>query len=223
MGEHSAVGAAGDSDPPPTRSDGRRPVGRPRRLDDRAERRQLLDAGYRALRDEGPGFTIANILDLAGVSTRSFYRQFASKDALLCAMYRQDSDWVVRRIVDRLARADGARARVETWVDEVFAMVREPARAERTAVFGAAMASRAGVLAEEAARTRRQMVEPLRSAIGDGVADGLFHTSDPSGDADLIAAVTLHAAGLGPSTAATTEHDPAGVVSFALRALGHTG
>ena len=86
-------------------AEGPRPVGRPRHHDDAAERELLIDAAYAVLRDRGPDFTIADVLAAAGVSTRSFYRQYASKNALLCAMYRRDAEWASTRIAARLARA----------------------------------------------------------------------------------------------------------------------
>jgi len=84
---------------------GKRAVGRPRQFDDGAERQLILDAAYAALRDHGPDFTIVHILTNAGVSTRSFYRHFDSKDSLIHAMYLRDGEWAAERLTKRLTRA----------------------------------------------------------------------------------------------------------------------
>ena len=122
---------------------GKRSVGRPRQFDDDVERRLILDAAYAALRDHGPDFTIANILSTAGVSTRSFYRHFDSKDTLLHAMYLRDGEWAAERLTKRLADASSPRAAVEWWIDEIFSFTRSPRRAERVSVLGSITGVRA--------------------------------------------------------------------------------
>ena len=199
---------------------GRRPVGRPRHYDDDVERELLLGAAYTSLRDVGPDFTIANVLEAAGVSTRSFYRHFESKDALLCAMYRRDAQWAARRLERRLADAASPHAALEAWIDEIFSFVRVRKRAERVAVLGSLVANRSAGIDMEAAAGRENLVAPLRAAIVAGVADGSFTTTDPAGDADLVAATVMHAAGLVQPARGMAPHDQAAVLTFCVRALG---
>ncbi len=195
----------------------KRSVGRPRQFDDDVERRLIFDAAYAALRDGGHDFTIANILSTAGVSTRSFYRHFDSKDALLNAMYLRDGEWAAERLLKRLTDAGTPRQAVEWWIDEIFSFTRSPSRAERVAVLG----SITGVSAEHAdavtARGRELLVESLRSAIDAGCADGSFVASDPATACELVAVAALHAAGL------AVPHQPLDQIQtteFCLRALG---
>jgi AcrR family transcriptional regulator len=195
-----------------------RPVGRPRQYDDASERRMILDAAYTALRDHGHDFTIGNILTTAGVSTRSFYRHFTSKDALLCAMYRRDAEWAAQRVAKRLAEAASPIAAVIDWIDEIFGFVGDSTRAERVAVLGSITGSRTEEIDAEAARARQLLIEPLRSAIESGVDDGVFESDDPALHADLIAAAVMRAAGLSAPFVATN-HDQAAVTEFCLRAL----
>lgn len=195
-----------------------RPVGRPRQYDDTSERRLILDAAYAALRDHGQDFTIANILTAAGVSTRSFYRHFESKDGLLCAMYRRDAEWAAQRVAKRLAEAASPVAAVTDWIDEIFGFVGDKTRAERVAVLGSITGSRTGEIDGEAARARQLLIEPLRSAIESGVDNDEFESDDPALHADLIAAAVMRAAGLSAPFVATS-HDQAAVTGFCLRAL----
>jgi AcrR family transcriptional regulator len=143
----------------------KRAVGRPRQFDDDVERRLILDAAYAALRDRGADFTIANILSTAGVSTRSFYRHFDSKDALLHAMYLRDGEWAAERLTKRLADAGSPREAVEWWIDEIFGFTRSLRRAERVSVLGSITGVRANGADEVTARGRELLVEPLHAAI----------------------------------------------------------
>jgi AcrR family transcriptional regulator len=196
----------------------RRSVGRPRQHEDDVERRLIFDAAYAALRDHGHDFTIANILEAAGISTRSFYRHFESKDTLLCAMYLRDGEWAAARLAKRLADAATPRQAVEWWIDEIFSFTRSPRRAERVSVLGSIIGTRAEGADVVAFQSRRALIEPLQAAIEAGCGDGTFAVDDPEGVADLIAAACLHAAGLAvPHRGA---RDQATTTAFCLRAIG---
>lgn len=195
----------------------KRTVGRPRQFDDDVERRLILDAAYAALRDRGQDFTIANILATAGVSTRSFYRHFDSKDALLCAMYLRDGEWAADRLSKRLSDAESPRQAVEWWIDEIFSFTRSPRRAERVSVLGSIMGTRAEGAERAAAESRSMLTEPLTSAIDDGCTDGVFDVADAGAASELVAAATLHAAGLALPYRVL---DQALTTEFCLRALG---
>lgn len=199
---------------------GRRPVGRPRLHDDDVERELILEAAYAALRDQGGELTVAHVLANAGVSTRSFYRHFATKDELLCAMYRRDSESVARRLQRRVVDATSPAEAVELWIGEIFSFVRDARRAERVAVLGSIAGSRADGAEREAAHARRLLVAPLRTAIERGIEGRSFVAADAASVADLVAAVVLHAAGLVAPSNLTAAHDEAAVRMFCLRALG---
>ena len=201
----------------------KRPVGRPRQFDDAHERTLILEAAYSALRDLGHEFTVASILAQAGVSTRSFYRHFESKDALLCAMYLRDAEWASARLAKRLADADDPPDAVRRWVDEVFAFRRNARRAERVAVLGSIAGSRAEGAELVAARSREMLTESLRSAIADGAGDGSFTVDSADLAADLVAAAVLHAAGLATPGSVTSAAEQQATTAFCLRALGFVG
>lgn len=178
----------------------------------------ILDAAYAALRDHGQEFTVANILTAAGVSTRSFYRHFESKDSLLCAMYRRDAEWVALRLTKRLADADSPVEAVEWWIDEIFSFVGDKARAERVAVLGSITGRRVHDIDIEAARARQSLIDPLRAAVESGVAAGVFASRQPALDAELVAAAVMYAAGLSAPFVARS-HDRSAVTVFCMRSL----
>ncbi len=198
----------------------KRPVGRPRKFDDAVELALILDAAYAALRDQGRDFTVAHILATAGVSTRSFYRHFASKDALLCAMYLRDARWAAGRLMKRLAGATSAIEAVEWWIDEIFGFVNDPRRAERVTVLGSIAGSRTEGAAAIAVDARRLLVEPLRVAITAGARAGALTAEDPGTASELIAAAVLHAAGLAGPYQPIAPRAQRTVTVFCRRALG---
>jgi AcrR family transcriptional regulator len=198
----------------------RRRVGRPRTYDAGIERELVIDAGYTALREFGGDLTINHILSAAGVSTRSFYRHFASKDALLCAMYRRDAEYVAERLGKRVDSADSPRASVEGWIDEIYAMVRSRRRHERVSVLRSIEANRAEGAEAEAAHCRRLLIAPLQRAIATGVANGDFAAVDARLAAEVIAAAVLHAAGLS-HVAALPPLDQGAVTEMCLRGITH--
>jgi AcrR family transcriptional regulator len=201
----------------------KRPVGRPRQFEDAYERTLILEAAYGALRDLGHEFTVASILAQAGVSTRSFYRHFESKDALLCAMYLRDAEWAAARLAKRVADAVDPADALRRWVDEIFGFRRNARRAERVAVLGSIAGSRAEGAELVTARARQMLTESLRAAIADGIADGTFRVDSPDLASDLVAAVVLHAAGLSTPGTSTSGIDQATTTDFCLRALGFVG
>lgn len=198
---------------------GKRPVGRPRLFDDEHERNLIIDAAYLALRDHGPEFTVTAILAEAGVSTRSFYRHFDSKDALLRAMYLRDAEWAAARLGKRLAEAGTPADSVARWIDEIFGFRRNARRAERVAVIGSIAGSRAEGVEAVAIAARDLLTESLRAAVAAGAADGTFAVVDPDLASELVAAVALHAAGLAAPHLASPL-DQTATTDFCLRALG---
>ena len=57
------------------------------------DRHGIIDAAYDCLSEPHSGpIPVAAILERAGLSTRAFYRHFASKDELFLAMLRQEGE-----------------------------------------------------------------------------------------------------------------------------------
>src|SRR5689334_2465906 len=120
--------------------------------DDRPDR---LVAAARDLANEtgSAAFTVAQVTMRAGLSLKSFYRCFASKDELLLALLTADSkigaDFLRGRIGDR----HGAEA-VHAYVTELFDMLMLP---------GAV--GYAGVLVREYLRLTENNEDALRAAL----------------------------------------------------------
>jgi AcrR family transcriptional regulator len=200
----------------------KRTVGRPRHFDDASERRMILDAAYRVMRDKPSDLTIASVLTAAGVSTRSLYRHFDSKDALVREMYMRDARWAAARLTKRLADAASPTQAVEWWIDEIYSFTREHRRAERVSVLSSITGSRAEGVESVAGEARRMLIAPLHAAIDAGVTAGVFDVDDIGAAAELVSAATMHAAGLSvPYRVGTTLPQPT-TTAFCLAALRHT-
>jgi AcrR family transcriptional regulator len=165
---------------------------------------------------------VADILAEAGMSTRSFYRHFGSKDQLLCALYRHESEQVAERLTARVAGAAGPLAALDTWIEEIMSLGYNQAKAARVAVLGSPGAMRAEGYADESRRSMKLLLAPLEAVLADGLRDGTFPLADPASDAPLVQSVVWAAAGLNPLREPSRARAEAfgAVQAFCLRALG---
>ncbi|MDQ1461457.1 MAG: hypothetical protein QOI08_2941 [Actinomycetota bacterium] len=153
---------------------------------------QLLVASGRKLlhRDGAADMTIADVLTEAGLSTRAFYRHFASKSDLLLAIYDHEVERYRPRLQRRLDAATTSREGLEAWIDELLAAGFEPRRGERTRVmFTWAMPLQQEFPAEFAA-VRDALINPLEVVLEAGLADGSFPKAVPDRHAKFIRVLT---------------------------------
>jgi AcrR family transcriptional regulator len=202
------------------RADGQR-RGRPRRFPQDTEQVMLLDAAMRVLARNGPGeLAVAEVLAEAQLSTRSFYRHFDSKDALLHAVLWREVGSVARSLERAVASAPDPVAAVEAWIDGYLGTFFEPRRMERAAVFTTPAAWSASSRTRELAEVRRVLTRPLADALRAGHAARVLVSPDAESDALALFALAGLAAG-------EPEDPPAGraavrsrLVRFTWPALG---
>ena len=176
---------------------------------------------------ERNGYTdaaVADILDEAALSTRSFYRHFESKDQLLCALFRREADAAAARLGAKVDATRTPREALHVWIDEILSFGHDGAKAARIRVLGSPGAMRAEGYAQEMHHAARVLTAPLHDLLCRGAADGSFPRADPAADAPLIQSVVWAAAGLNaardtPSSRAQAARQ---VRSFCERALGVT-
>jgi len=187
-----------------------------------AEEASLITAAYRALVADGPRpVSVAEILSEAGLGTRAFYRHFRSKDELLLAMFRADSQRALAELEALVEAAPNPRTALEIWVDHSLALVYEPKRLRRVRVMVSEEVRRAAGYAAEWVRTTDARRRVLIKVLETGKGDGIFPASHPEGDAWAITAMLGHVIeertyGLaGLSRKQARDH----VLGFALRAL----
>jgi AcrR family transcriptional regulator len=185
----------------------------------------LVSAGRKLLhRDGAADMTIADVLGEAGLSTRAFYRHFASKSDLLLAIYDHEVDRYRPRLQRRLDAATTPREALEAWIDELLAAGFEPRRGERTrAMFTWAIPLQQEFPVEFAA-VRDALTDPLEAVLTAGLADGSFPNAEPQRHARFIRALTWelveeHLSGTQTERGDAREE----VLRFCLPALGASG
>jgi AcrR family transcriptional regulator len=187
------------------------------------ERADIIDAAYACLSSphEGP-VSVAAILDTAGLSTRAFYRHFASKDELFLAMLKRDSDAVARRLA-RLAEetVGGPAAQLRAWIDYFLGLVYDPRRRAHIVVLDSNEVRVAKGYRETSAELRADRERILADILRRGRDDGSFPLAEPERDAAAINALAERAfaaplQGVGLDQERLVRY----VLDFALRALG---
>ena len=183
----------------------------------------IIEAAYRCLSEPHSGpIPVAAILQRAGVSTRAFYRHFASKDELFLAMLRQESDTLASRLDQIAEEATGSPVdQLEAWIGQMFGWVHdEQLRMHLTVIDSDEVRAAKGYRETRErlhADRERSLVEILRR----GRDDGAFPLAHPERDAIAISAVvSREMTGLSPDDVAAMKRSMARVVDFALRALG---
>ena len=181
----------------------------------------LLDAAVTVMAKNGyDGTSVNDVLTEAGLSTRSFYRQFDSKHALLLALIERERDRVAQFLEEAVNEAEDPLAAVEAWIDAFLDLLYDPKIAPTTAIFTAPSVLASYTLATSLPEMQRRFCPPLTKALRAGHRKGLLDSPRPEADAYSIHAL-LHAA-------LDVHHRPrprrsvvkAQVVRFAWPALG---
>src|SRR5262249_12016204 len=159
-------------------------VGRPRRFDDKTERRMVMDAAIRVMARNGyAGMSVSEVLSEAGLSTRAFYRHFASREPPLVALMRRESEAVGRSLEQAVALAPNPVAAVEAWVQCYLDVFYEPRRVARTALFSSPAVRASYPLADELRERRRIFCRPLVAALRRAHETGVANSPTPEADA----------------------------------------
>lgn len=189
------------------------------------ERELIMDAAYRCLlASEGVSVAITDILHAAGLSTRAFYRHFASKDSLLLALFRRDCERVTAELTSSIDAAATAREALRRWIDGVLHLMSTQPR-RRALILSSEETLRARGFAAERERFQTTQEEALSAILRRGVEDGSFPWADPLADAEQIQAVLGRALDrqlLCPPADSPTETADR-VTDFVFRALGASG
>lgn len=188
------------------------------------ERQAILRAAYSLVGKSPESRTsVHDILDLAGLSTRAFYRYFRSKDELILTMYRTASDRVNAELSRIVSESSGPAEALEACIRHHLAVVYDARRARQTRVLTSAEAREAAGFDradQESEVVRRSAIAEL---IRRGQREGVFpRATDPELDARAVMGVirgliqSRLAAQPGPSWAEATAH----TTNLFLRAFG---
>ncbi|OBB64469.1 MULTISPECIES: TetR/AcrR family transcriptional regulator [unclassified Mycobacterium] len=154
---------------------------------DPAVRREILQAASIALREHGVrGLGITAVLERAGLSTRAFYRHFASKDELVAAVFLENARVEKRRLRRRMSRATTDIEAVAAWIDGRLDLAFDEtigADLRRLSMEAQSQMFASPILVQPA---YAEILEPLSDALRRGMDNGMFHHIDPVADAQFI-------------------------------------
>ena len=194
---------------------------RERELDRERERKHLFKAAYAVMSRNGyANAHVTDILNEARLSTRAFYRHFASKDDLLEAMFHQNVERTCAHLDEQLAKADAPTAQLLAWIDEILEMGYDVRKGRMARMF--ASTTMISSLADAGHEATAMLYKPLHRVLVEGAASGEFPACDPDSDARSIHAIVwrvFNDAMHGRATldrAGAREH----VVRFVFPALG---
>ncbi|MFE9096764.1 TetR/AcrR family transcriptional regulator [Streptomyces sp. NPDC007264] len=190
------------------------------------ERERIIDAAYRCLAaSNGGSVSVNDILKAAGLSTRAFYRHFDSKDGLLLAMFRRDSERVLSELQSAAARASTPPEALRVWIEVTLRLTSQAQRRKHVQVMTSEEAQRATGYAVERERFGAAQTAAIAQILHRGREDGSFPLTDPETDAWAIRAVLFQALDeqMRRSASVSAADVAAQVVEFAFRALGAAG
>ncbi len=188
------------------------------------DRTAIIGAAWIVLERAGfEGFKVQLVLRETGLSARTFYQHFTDKDELLLALMEDEYSRSAARLRRVVGEADGPPDQVAAWIAELVAAAEDPRRIPRARLFS----SQQPVMRrfpEAVADASRLLLEPLERAIRDGVAMGVFSSTEPERDAEII--LRLTGATMNDALIEWTDRSVAELVAssvdFAMRALGQT-
>ena len=186
----------------------------------------IIDAAYTCLSQPHTGpIPVAAILQRAGVSTRAFYRHFASKDELFLAMLRQESDALAHRLDRIVDDIPGSPVdQLKAWIDQMFGWMHDAELRMHLIVIDSDEVRAAKGYRETRERAHEDRERSLIEILRRGRDDGSFPLADPEHDAVAISAViSREMANQTPGDARRLRQSLDWVLEFALRALGAKG
>lgn len=189
-----------------------------------AERCALVDATRAVLEHQHfDQLTIDQVLSQAGLGTRSFYRHFSSKEALLGALLLDESMRVHTRLMREVQSHDRPIDALNAWIDDILTIVHDHRRSSRTRFMlrWCLAADREGY-DEVRIAIMRAMTAPLEDIVTRGLREGDFACVDPALDVPLIFTLVLGTASdLAEWTGTQQRTDiKEGLLRFILPALG---
>jgi AcrR family transcriptional regulator len=187
------------------------------------DRHGIIDAAYGCLSEPHTGpIPVAAILERAGLSTRAFYRHFASKDELFLAMLRQVADGLTDRL-DRILEELPANPvqQLTAWVDMMFNLAHDPQLRAHLSVIDSDEVRAAKDYRDTRERLHADRERSLVAILERGRDDGSFPLAQPQGDAVAISAIVSRELTISAPGNPEDLHRARGqVLDFALRALG---
>lgn len=160
-----------------------------------SERDAIMRAAYRLISQDSTSgaatTSIENILRVAGVNRRIFYRHFSSKDDLIIAMQEWAGDLIQADLQKAVADTDTPAAAVAAWIEGYLSIGWQEARFRDALAFMSSEVTGAPGIAAALEITYARHREILTAALAEGLADGSLPNARPELDSFAIHAVAV--------------------------------
>jgi AcrR family transcriptional regulator len=188
-----------------------------------AEERSIERAAYRLVsRNDSVATGLQDILVETGLSTRAFYRHFASKDELLTAMYRAEGQRVAEGLSEEIATTTDPREAVRAWINFWIAVVYGKPRGRYARMLASAEVRGAAGFRVAQSENNLVFVAILAQVLSAGKHTATFPLVEPREDARAFqaAVVALMETRLFGHSAPNAKSAGAHLTSYISRALG---
>jgi AcrR family transcriptional regulator len=157
-----------------------------------AERESIMRAAYRLMDKSERVVSVQEILESAGLSTRAFYRHFASKDELVLTMYRTDNERVAEALWTATGSEPDAWAALRLWVEISLSVVFDQGPERHSRVLGSAEVKSAAGWAQEFLDGIDRHTASLEALLRRGALEGRFGGTEEHKDAQVLFGATQH-------------------------------
>lgn len=186
------------------------------------ERAALITAAGEVLARGGWwGFKVESVLRQARLSTRSFYRQFETKDDLLAAVLERDLLRIAVAVEGIIDTTAPLQERFWQYVNALIAWGFDREFAKPAALFATSLRGLRPQHAEQVERCLSALTAPLVEVLVEGRRHNVITTDDPPGDARIVLVLIAAALYDGPAieVEAIREHLGRVVVPFIARSF----
>jgi AcrR family transcriptional regulator len=134
--------------------------------------------------------TLRPILERSGLSRRAFYERFDGMDDVLLALFEDTMARGAEGLARRIAKVEGAPAKIETLVRGMASSAQSSSRSRRYVL---AMSSEHARLAEQRPAELHEATRPLNRLMArlleQGMDEGTIRRADPEGLAEMLHAL----------------------------------
>ncbi len=186
-------------------------------------RRVMIDAAAQVLVHGGlTDFKVETLLEIAQVSSRTFYREFGSKDGLLIAVLEHELMRIAAEIADGHDSTAPVADRFWSYIDAVIDVGLDAEYSKTAAILSEEIRRLRTRFGSSIERCRATLVSPLTEILARGAASGTATVSDPAADARVVLSVIGSAIFDGPevSPEAIRPYLATVIVPFIGRAFG---
>ena len=187
-----------------------------------AQAHRLVEAARELVNEVGPDFTVQQVATHAGVSLKTLYRTFPSKDDLLLAVFEEDNRIGAEVLAEMIARHDAPLERVRAFVLGLFELSTGRPNENYIGLVMREYFRLSQAHSDQVEHVLRPFVDLLAAELEAAASRGAIRSCDPGRDATAVFLLTVsHLCPLVLADKDADSDDTAEFVAdFTLRALG---